>query len=99
MTDNTWAAKVLEGVPRFQTMSGNMLPYADVLDAIAKLAEGDGLVERRMGAYYYGFTKLAKAVDGLEAALRYNTAMHGGAGAYNRRIKDIIAEIKGGDHE
>ena len=31
---DTWAAKVLEGVPRFQTMSGNMLPYADALAAI-----------------------------------------------------------------
>lgn len=39
MSDNTWAAKVLEGVPRFQTMSGNMLPYADALAAIAKLAD------------------------------------------------------------
>ncbi len=44
MSDNTWAAKVLEGVPRFQTMSGNMLPEADALAAIARMAEGDGLV-------------------------------------------------------
>lgn len=43
--------------------------------------------------------KLAKAVEGLEAALKYNSAMHGGAAAYNKRIKDIIAEIKGDDHE
>ena len=43
--------------------------------------------------------KLAKAVEVLEAALKYNTAMHGGAGAYNQRIKDAIAELKGQDDE
>jgi hypothetical protein len=40
--------------------------------------------------------KLAKAAEMLEAALKYNSAMHGGAGAYNKRIKDTLAEIKGG---
>lgn len=43
--------------------------------------------------------KLAKAVEVLEAALKYNTAMHGGAAAYNQRIKDAIAELKGGRDE
>jgi hypothetical protein len=43
--------------------------------------------------------KLAKAVEALEAALKYNSAMHGGAAAYNQRIKDAIAELKGGKHE
>jgi hypothetical protein len=39
--------------------------------------------------------KLTKALEVLEAALKYNTAMHGGAAAYNQRIKDAIAELKG----
>ena len=43
--------------------------------------------------------KLAKAVEALEGALRYNSAMHGGAAAYNKRIKETLAEIKGGTHE
>lgn len=43
--------------------------------------------------------KLSKAMEGLEAALKYNSAMHGGAAAYNKRIKDIISEIKGAEHE
>jgi hypothetical protein len=43
--------------------------------------------------------KLAKAVEVLEAALKYNTAMHGGAAAYNQRIKDAIAELKGDKDE
>ncbi len=38
---------------------------------------------------------LEKSVELLESALRYNSAMHSGAGAYNKRIKDLIAEIKG----
>ena len=54
MTD-TWAAKVLEGVPRHNAQDAkNMTGYAAavwlhedaVVDAIAKLAEGGGLVER-----------------------------------------------------
>ena len=43
--------------------------------------------------------KLAKAAEMLEAALKYNSAMHGGAGAYNKRIKDTLAEIKGESHD
>ena len=43
--------------------------------------------------------QLGKAVNMLEAALKYNSAMHGGAGAYNQRIKDAIAELKGGKDE
>lgn len=49
MTD-TWAAKMLEGVPRALVLGKNENGYylreADALAAIAKLAEGDGLVER-----------------------------------------------------
>ena len=43
--------------------------------------------------------QLGKAVETLKVALRYNNAMHGGAGAYNKRIKDFIAELKGHDDE
>lgn len=43
--------------------------------------------------------KLGKVVNMLEAALKYNSAMHGGAGAYNQRIKDTIAELTGGKNE
>lgn len=43
--------------------------------------------------------KLGKAVNMLEAALKYNTAMHGGAAAYNQRIKAAIAELTGGKDE
>lgn len=37
--------------------------------------------------------KLAKAVEVLDGAMRYNSAMHGGAAAYNKRIKDTIAAL------
>lgn len=43
--------------------------------------------------------KLYKAEGLLEQALRYNSAMHGGAGAYNKSIKDFIAELKGESHD
>lgn len=43
--------------------------------------------------------KLAKAVEVLGIALRYNTAMHGGAAAFNQRIKDTIAELTGGEDD
>lgn len=43
--------------------------------------------------------KLDKAEGLLEQALKYNSAMHGGAGAYNKSIKDFIAELKGEGHE
>lgn len=55
MTD-TWAAKVLEGVPRcdpfwnrlvmIAAKDGDYVEYADVLAAIARMAEGDGLIAR-----------------------------------------------------
>ena len=43
--------------------------------------------------------KLYKAEGLLEQALRDNSAMHGGAGAYNKSIRDFIAEMKGENHE
>jgi chromosome segregation ATPase len=43
--------------------------------------------------------KLAKAVEALGMAFRYNTAMHGGAGEYNKLIKETIAELTGGKDE
>ena len=39
--------------------------------------------------------QLGKVEEVLEDALKYNTAMHGGAGAYNKRIKATIAALKG----
>lgn len=75
MTDTTWAAKVLESVPRLDYSSdvdlghlqpkedGSFIPYADALAAIAKLGDGEGLVERIsephdpgdfVGDIYYG---------------------------------------------
>ena len=63
MTDTTWAAKVLEGVPRlsaFQTRDvadratdltdRKWLRYDDALAAIARMGTGDGLVERATAA-------------------------------------------------
>ena len=59
MTD-TWAAKVLEGVPRcdpfwnrlvmIAAKDGDYVEYDDALAAIAKLGAGDGLVERAEAA-------------------------------------------------
>lgn len=43
--------------------------------------------------------QLAKVEEVLKDALKYNTAMHGGAGAYNKRIKDTIAALKGDSHD
>jgi hypothetical protein len=43
--------------------------------------------------------KLAKAVEVLGMAFRYNTAMHGGAGEYNKLIKETLAELTGDKDE
>jgi len=74
-------------------LEANINIKADFIDAtINQLAASDQHIEELEA-------KLAKAVEVLEAALKYNTAMHGGAAAYNQRIKDAIAEIKGESHE
>jgi hypothetical protein len=38
---------------------------------------------------------LEKTLELLKSVLGYNSSMHSGAGVYNKRIKDLIAEIKG----
>lgn len=43
--------------------------------------------------------KLYRAEGLLGQALKYNSAMHGGAGAYNKSIKDFLEELKGESHE
>jgi plasmid stabilization system protein ParE len=74
-------------------LAGTAVDYKELYEAAKRDAEEAEAYAAELEA------KLAKAVDVLEAALKYNTAMHGGAAAYNQRIKDAIAELKGGKHE
>lgn len=74
-------------------LAGTAIDYKELYQAAKRDAEEAEAYAAELEA------KLAKAVDVLEASLKYNTAMHGGAGAYNQRIKDAIAEIKGESHE
>lgn len=62
---------------------------ADRIAALQKALKDQSSVSDRLSE------KLYKAEGLLEQALRYNSAMHGGAGAYNKSIKDFLAELKG----
>lgn len=55
---------------------------------LTKLAQALVRVEELEG-------KLEKAVEVLDIAFKYNTAMHGGASPNNKIIKDCLAELKG----
>jgi hypothetical protein len=74
-------------------LAGTAVDYKELYEAAKREAEEAEAYAAELEV------KLAKAVEVLEAALKYNTAMHGGAAAYNQRIKDAIAELKGGKHE
>lgn len=65
----------------------------DCIKALQKALKDQSSVSDRLSE------KLYKAEGLLEQALKYNSAMHGGAGAYNKSIKDFIAEMKGERHE
>jgi hypothetical protein len=71
-------------------LAGTAVDYKELYEAAKRDAEEAEAYAAELEA------KLAKAVDVLEAALKYNTAMHGGAAAYNQRIKDAISELTGG---
>jgi hypothetical protein len=74
-------------------LAGTAVDYKELYEAAKRDAEEAEAYAAELEV------KLAKAVEALEAALKYNTAMHGGAAAYNQRIKDAIAELKGGKDE
>jgi hypothetical protein len=74
-------------------LAGTAVDYKELYEAAKREAEEAEAYAAELEV------KLAKAVEVLEAALKYNTAMHGGAAAYNQRIKDAIAELKGGKDE
>lgn len=65
---------------------------ADRIEALQKALKDQSSVSDRLSE------KLYKAEGLLEQALRYNSAMHGGAGAYNKSIKDFLAELRGERH-
>jgi hypothetical protein len=74
-------------------LAGTAVDYKELYEAAKRDAEEAEAYAAELEA------QLDKAVEVLEAALKYNSAMHGGAAAYNQRIKDAIAELKGGKHE
>jgi hypothetical protein len=74
-------------------LAGTAVDYKELYEAAKRDAEEAEAYAAELEV------KLAKAVEAVEAALKYNSAMHGGAAAYNQRIKDAIAELKGGKHE
>lgn len=59
-------------------------------DYLIEAATKEEWVERALRAE----AKIATAIEALEMALKYNTAMHGGAAAYNQYIIDAISELK-----
>ena len=60
-----------------------------MIDYLIEAATKEEWVERALLAE----AKIATAIEALERALKYNTAMHGGAAAYNQYIIDAITDL------
>lgn len=97
MTDEELIARLRDWPYQGETMAGEAADRIEQLavtnEALQKALKDQSSVSDRLSE------KLYKAEGLLERALRYNSAMHGGAGAYNKSIRDFIAELKGENHE
>jgi hypothetical protein len=78
-----------EAADRIEALTAKLATCEKYRDAYDKMG--------RIGteAYRDLEAKLAKAVEALRLALKYNTAMHRGASEFNKRILTTLAEIEG----